>query len=317
MPALLAIDQGTTSTRAILFDERGGHLAVARRELPQHFPQPGWVEHDAARIWDDTVGCVRDVLQQTGLAARDIAGLGITNQRETTVVWDRATGTPIHRAIVWQDRRTSDFCQQHQDRNAWLAERTGLLLDPYFSATKIAWLLDHVDGARRRAERGELACGTIDSWLLWNLTGGRAHADRRHQCLAHGAVQPAYPGLGRRAAGVLRRAARPAAPGTGLRRGFRPHRSGAVRRAHHHRRYGRRSAGRHGRPGLLRAGHGQVHLRHGLLHRAQHGHRAEALAQSAAEHPGLPLRRPDPPMRWRAASSWPARQCSGCAIRCG
>jgi glycerol kinase len=175
MATLLAIDQGTTSTRAILFDERGRNLAVAQRQLPQHFPQPGWVEHDASRIWEDTVGCARDVLQQAGLAARDIAGLGITNQRETTVIWDRATGEPIHRAIVWQDRRTSDFCQRHQARNAWLAARTGLLLDPYFSATKIAWLLDHVAGARRRAERGELACGTIDSWLLWKLTGGERH----------------------------------------------------------------------------------------------------------------------------------------------
>jgi len=176
MTALLAIDQGTTSTRAILFDQRGQRLAVAQRELPQHFPQSGWVEHDASRIWDDTVACVRDVLGKTGLAAREIAGVGITNQRETTVIWDRATGEPIHRAIVWQDRRTSDFCLQHQGRNEWLAARTGLRLDPYFSATKIGWLLDNVDGARVRAERGELAFGTIDSWLLWKLTGGKSHA---------------------------------------------------------------------------------------------------------------------------------------------
>jgi glycerol kinase len=176
MTALLAIDQGTTSTRAILFDPRGQRLGVAQRELPQHFPQSGWVEHDALRIWEDTVACVRAVLQQAGLRARDVAAAGITNQRETTVVWDRATGEPIHHAIVWQDRRTSDFCQRHQDRNDWLAQRTGLLLDPYFSATKIAWLLDHVDGARARAGRGELAFGTIDSWLLWKLTGGRVHA---------------------------------------------------------------------------------------------------------------------------------------------
>jgi len=166
MTALLAIDQGTTSTRAILFDAQGRRLAVAQRELPQHFPQSGWVEHDATRIWEDTVACVRDVLRQAGLQAREVAAAGITNQRETTVLWDRATGEPIHRAIVWQDRRTSDFCQRHQDRNPWLARRTGLLLDPYFSATKIAWLLDHVEGARARAQRGELAFGTIDSWLI-------------------------------------------------------------------------------------------------------------------------------------------------------
>jgi glycerol kinase len=175
MTTLLAIDQGTTSSRAILFDQRGQRLAVAQRELPQHFPQAGWVEHDAARIWDDTVGCVRDVLRSAGISAREVAALGVTNQRETTVIWDRATGEPIHRAIVWQDRRTSAFCRRHQDRGEWLASRTGLRLDPYFSASKIAWLLDHVDGARARADRGELAFGTIDSWLLWKLTGGKAH----------------------------------------------------------------------------------------------------------------------------------------------
>jgi glycerol kinase len=175
MVALLAIDQGTTSTRAILFDRGGQRLAVAQRELPQHFPQSGWVEHDARRIWEDTLACARAVLRDARLTAGEVASIGITNQRETTVLWDRATGEPIHNAIVWQDRRTSAFCQQHQDRNDWLNARTGLLLDPYFSATKIAWLLQHVPGARRRAERGELAFGTIDSWLLWKLTGGKAH----------------------------------------------------------------------------------------------------------------------------------------------
>jgi glycerol kinase len=148
---------------------------VAQRELPQHFPQSGWVEHDARRIWEDTLACARAVLRDARLTAGEVASIGITNQRETTVLWDRATGEPIHNAIVWQDRRTSAFCQQHQDRNDWLNARTGLLLDPYFSATKIAWLLQHVPGARRRAERGELAFGTIDSWLLWKLTGGKAH----------------------------------------------------------------------------------------------------------------------------------------------
>jgi glycerol kinase len=176
MTALLAIDQGTTSSRAIVFDRLGRKLAMAQRELPQHFPQPGHVEHDADRIWDDTLACVREALQKSGQDAKAIAGIGITNQRETTVIWDRATGKPIHRAIVWQDRRTSAFCQQHQDRSAWLNERTGLLLDPYFSATKIAWLLDNVPGARARAEKGELAFGTIDSWLLWKLTAGKVHA---------------------------------------------------------------------------------------------------------------------------------------------
>ncbi len=175
MTALLAIDQGTTSTRAIVFDRSGAKRATAQRELPQHFPQPGQVEHDAERIWEDTLTCVREALKTAGLDASGIAAMGITNQRETTVVWDRASGKPIHRAIVWQDRRTSSFCQQHQDRSPWLNERTGLLLDPYFSATKIAWILDKVPGARQRAEAGELAFGTIDSWLLWKLSGGKRH----------------------------------------------------------------------------------------------------------------------------------------------
>lgn len=174
--ALLAIDQGTTSTRAIVFDAKGRKLGVHQVELPQSFPQPGWVEHDALRIRDDAVACAGGALKAAGLSARDIAGIGITNQRETAVVWDRATGTPIHPAIVWQDRRTADFCAAHADRSDWLADRSGLLLDPYFSATKIGWILDRVEGARRRAEKGELAFGTIDCWLLWTLTGGKVHA---------------------------------------------------------------------------------------------------------------------------------------------
>jgi len=176
MTALLAIDQGTTSTRAIVFDARGGKLGSHQLELPQSFPANAWVEHDAARIWADTQDCVRGALAAAQLDARAIAALGITNQRETTVIWDRATGEPIAPAIVWQDRRTAAFCAAHADRSAWLSARTGLLLDPYFSATKIAWLLDHVPGARRQAEAGQLAFGTIDSWLLWNLTGGTVHA---------------------------------------------------------------------------------------------------------------------------------------------
>ncbi|AXQ27238.1 glycerol kinase [Solimonas sp. K1W22B-7] len=176
MTALLAIDQGTTSTRAIVFDREGRKLGVSQVELPQSYPQPGWVEHDAQRIWQDTLACVRGALGNAKLAARDIAAIGITNQRETTVIWERASGKPIHPAIVWQDRRTSDFCKQHAERSNWLADKTGLLLDPYFSATKIAWILDQVPGARARAEAGELAFGTIDSWLLWNLSGGQLHA---------------------------------------------------------------------------------------------------------------------------------------------
>lgn len=176
MTALLAIDQGTTSTRAMVFDVDGRKRGSAQRELAQSYPQPGWIEHDALQIWDDTLHCVRGALADAGLAACDIAALGITNQRETTVLWDRATGQPVHPAIVWQDRRTAAFCQQHQDRNDWINARTGLIIDPYFSATKLAWLLEHLPDVRARAERGELAFGTIDSWLLWKLSGGRLHA---------------------------------------------------------------------------------------------------------------------------------------------
>ena len=176
--ALLAIDQGTTSTRAIVFGRDGARLAAAQRELPQAYPHSGWVEHDALRIWDDVLACVREALATAKLGAADIAAIGITNQRETTVLWERASGKPIHPAIVWQDRRTADWCREHNsaERERWLQQKTGLLLDPYFSATKIAWTLDQVKGARARAERGELAFGTIDSWLLWKLSGGKLHA---------------------------------------------------------------------------------------------------------------------------------------------
>ncbi len=178
MTAILAIDQGTTSTRAIVFDRQGRKLGVAQSELPQSFPRPGWVEHSPERIWTDTVKVVRSALKKARTPARTLAGLGITNQRETTVVWDRTSGKPVYPAIVWQDRRTSEFCKSLHtpERELWLADRTGLLLDPYFSGTKIRWILDQVPGARKKADRGELAFGTIDSWLLWKLTAGKVHA---------------------------------------------------------------------------------------------------------------------------------------------
>lgn len=173
---ILAIDQGTTSTRAILFDANARAMAVAQRELLQHYPQPGWVEHGPEDIWRDTLAVVSDVLGNINTSR--VAGIGITNQRETAVVWDRATGEPIHRAIVWQDRRTAERCSELKEQGAeeLVREKSGLLLDPYFSATKVAWILDHVPGARARAERGELAFGTVDSFLLWRLTGGAVHA---------------------------------------------------------------------------------------------------------------------------------------------
>jgi glycerol kinase len=176
--ALIAIDQGTTSTRAIAFDAALNPLSVVQQELQQIYPAPGEVEHDPEAIWTATVMTVRQVLAQARLSARDIAGIGITNQRETTVLWERATGKPIHNAIVWQDRRTAGFCAEHLalGHEREIAAKTGLLLDPYFSASKIAWLLDNVEGARAAAEAGKLAFGTIDSFLLWRLTGGKVHA---------------------------------------------------------------------------------------------------------------------------------------------
>jgi glycerol kinase len=175
-PFLLAIDQGTTSTRAILFDSTARPIASHAVELRQIYPANGWVEHDAREIWDATVACCRAAA--TGIGAKDIAAIGITNQRETTVLWDRATGEPLYNAIVWQDRRTADRCRalKEQGIEAQVTARTGLLLDPYFSATKAEWLLDHIPGSRDRAAKGELALGTIDSWLIWKLTGARVHA---------------------------------------------------------------------------------------------------------------------------------------------
>ena len=174
-PLLLAIDQGTTSSRAIVFDARGAIRTVAQREFAQHYPAGGWVEHDPEEIWSATLTVTREALAAAG---GQVAAIGITNQRETTVVWDRATGVPIHPAIVWQDRRTAAQCRTLRDagHEPAVSEKTGLLLDPYFSATKLAWILDHVDGARRRAEAGDLAFGTIDTFLVWRLTGGLVHA---------------------------------------------------------------------------------------------------------------------------------------------
>jgi glycerol kinase len=177
MPFILSLDQGTTSSRAILFDHAGSIVAVAQKEFPQIFPKPGWVEHDPVDIWSTQVGVAAEVLQKANLGAADIAAIGITNQRETTVVWDRATGQPICNAIVWQDRRTASICEGLKKRklDRVIRRKTGLVIDAYFSATKVQWILQHVKGARARAKCGELAFGTVDSWLVWNLTGGKVH----------------------------------------------------------------------------------------------------------------------------------------------
>jgi glycerol kinase len=177
MHAILALDQGTTSSRAIVFNHDGSTRAVAQREFRQIFPQAGWVEHDANEIWRTQLDTARAALAKAGLTAGDIAGIGITNQRETTVIWDRKTGEPIHNAIVWQDRRTSEFCDglKAAGHAELIQKRAGLVIDAYFSGSKVRWLLDHVPGARERAERGELCFGTIDSWLVWKLTQGARH----------------------------------------------------------------------------------------------------------------------------------------------
>lgn len=177
MRSILALDQGTTSSRAILFDHQGQIQSVAQKEFEQHYPKPGWVEHDPDEIWSTQMGTASEVLSRAGVAARDVAAIGITNQRETTILWDRETGEPIHNAIVWQDRRTSGICDTLRDEGyaELFKEKTGLIIDSYFSGTKVKWLLDHVDGARQRAENGELAFGTVDSWLVWRLTNGKHH----------------------------------------------------------------------------------------------------------------------------------------------
>ncbi len=178
MAYLLALDQGTSSSRCIVFDDSGRIVSMAQRELPQIFPQPGWVEHDATQIWRDQLATAREALAKAGLSARDIAAVGITNQRETTVVWNRKTGLPIHNAIVWQDRRSEPICSQLREQGLaqTIQQKTGLLIDAYFSGTKLKWLLDKVPNAREQAKRGELAFGTIDSWLIWQLTQGTVHA---------------------------------------------------------------------------------------------------------------------------------------------
>ena len=175
---VIALDQGTTSSRCILFDRDQNIVGVAQREFTQHYPKPGWVEHDPMEIWSSQSSVLTEVMAQTGISPAEVAAIGITNQRETTIVWDKTTGRPIYNAIVWQCRRTASLCQQllaDGEFSRYIKEHTGLLIDAYFSATKLKWILDHVEGAREKAEAGELLFGTVDSWLVWKLTGGKVH----------------------------------------------------------------------------------------------------------------------------------------------
>ena len=177
-PYVLALDQGTTSSRCILFDRQQNIVGLAQREFGQHYPKPGWVEHDPMEIYSSQYSVLTEVLAQSGVDPAQVAAIGITNQRETTIVWDRETGRPVYNAIVWQCRRTAALCEElkaDDELTSYIREHTGLLPDAYFSATKLKWVLDHVEGARERARRGELLFGTVDSWLIWKLTGGRVH----------------------------------------------------------------------------------------------------------------------------------------------
>ena len=175
---ILALDQGTTSSRSIIFNQSGTVISLAQKEFTQFFPQPGWVEHDPLEIWETQLATAKEALQKANITAAEIAAIGITNQRETTVVWDRQTGQPIYNAIVWQDRRTAEFCDELKEKglDKIIVEKTGLVTDAYFSGTKLKWILDNVEGAREKASNGRLCFGTIDTWLLWNLTKGQVHA---------------------------------------------------------------------------------------------------------------------------------------------
>ena len=280
---VLALDQGTTSCRSILFDHGGDIVAIAKREFTQHFPQPGWVEHDAQEIWAAQSATMSRSSRARGTSAAEVAAVGITNQRETTVLWDRRSGEPLGRAIVWQDRRTADRCAELRARGLEpeVARRTGLLLDPYFSGTKLAWMLENVAGARARAERGELAFGTIDSWLAWKLSGGREHvtdptnASRTllYDLQSGDWSEPMLEMLGIPRACLPRIVPSSAPRPRDQRRWTCP---GAVG----HR---RRPAGRAVRPGLFHARHGQEHLWHGLLHADEHRHGAARVPQPAAD----------------------------------
>ena len=174
---ILALDQGTTSSRSILFDKSGSIIAVAQREFTQMFPKPVWVEHNPEEIWESQLATAKEVLAKANVSPKDIASIGITNQRETTIVWDRNTGEAIYNAIVWQDRRTASFCDELKEKGLQktIQQKTGLVIDAYFSGTKVKWILDHVDGARDKATKGELCFGTVDSWLVWKLTNGKVH----------------------------------------------------------------------------------------------------------------------------------------------
>ena len=283
---VLAIDQGTTSSRAIVFDDKLHAVAVAQEEFTQHFPRPGFVEHDAEEIWDTVLSTSRNAIGKAGISAAAIAAIGITNQRETTLIWERDTGRPIHRAIVWQDRRTADRCQTLKSAGyePGITAKTGLLLDPYFSGTKAAWMLDMVPGARERAARGELCFGTVDSFLISRLTGGKVHATDATNASRTLLLDIHSGRFDDELLSIFRCAASHAAGGQGLCRALRHDRARAVRRLDRDSRRCRRPAGGDHRSGLLRARHAEIDLRHRLLRAAQYRAAERHLAQPASHH---------------------------------
>ncbi len=282
---VLAIDQGTTSTRAMLFRADTSIAAVAQQEFPQHFPADGEVEHEPEDLWATTVATCRAALRNANAAASDVVAIGITNQRETTLLWDRNTGRAVHRAIVWQDRRTADLCARLKDsgHEPRVAAKTGLLLDPYFSGTKLAWLLTNIPGAADKAARGELAFGTVDTYLLWRLTGGRVHATdatNASRTLLFDIHKGKWDDELLKLLGVPKISA---AGGSGFVRGLRHDRPGIVRRGYSDLRYRRRSAGGDDRPSLFRAGNVEGDLRHRLFRVAQYRAHAGGIGQQASD----------------------------------
>ncbi len=315
---VLALDQGTTSSRAILFDRDGAVVASDQHEFPQHFPKPGWVEHDPDEIWDSQLRAARGVLARAKATAADIVAIGITNQRETTVVWDRASGEPIHRAIVWQSRQTAPICERLRadGLEPEVRARTGLVVDAYFSGTKVRFILDAVPGAQARAARGELAFGTIDAFLLQKLTKGRVHATEYSNASRTMLYDIHDARVERRAARGAARAARDAAGGARVERGVRRDRPRVVRPRDPDRGHGGRPAGGALRAGLLRGGAREEHLRHGLLPAAQHRHRSRDPRRRVCSRRSRGASAAPSSTRSKAASSSRGRPCSGCATAC-
>ena len=275
---LLALDQGTTSSRALLLDQAGNVTAVAQREFEQIFPQAGWVEHNPVEIWSTQVGVVAEVISRSGIKAQDIAAIGITNQRETAIVWDRTTGEPVYNAIVWQDRRTAGLCDKlkRDGFEELVQEKTGLVIDPYFSGSKVAWILDNVAGARQKAERGELAFGTVDSRLVWKLTEGAVHVTDETNASRTMLFNP-NPGLGRSAIETARCAEVDVAVSEEFERGLWRVCRSACRGPD--RRHCRRSAIGSVRADVPSSRDGQEYVWDRLLHADEYGEEPDALSQ--------------------------------------